>query len=368
MKQAFKTMMSITTTRVGIVFALFVPLLFVLLWMTGYDGATQRIDRLQAAVVNEAGAAGEKISQNLADSAPFGTTAVANLDQANSAMDAGDYAMVIRIPADFESALRGGSAELTYYINQGTSQVAAAMMEGAATKITDGMNAAVSGGVAAAPIRAEIVKTHEQSNFAVTMLPMILGFIPYIAMMTMNIQFNITAQIMKHRTGKWAIFWSRQLLLLLICVAAPLVIVLVSRLFAEPASSLWSLWLLLSLVFLASACLTQMSFALLGNAAPLFNVALVPIQLMTAGNIIPADMLAPFYRHLGSFLPAPNGIQGFMRLIYNGDGAGTFMLHLLLIALVTWAITLLRVRLQPDNPAPAAAGQAGAPGRPAASH
>ncbi|WP_246369774.1 YhgE/Pip domain-containing protein [Saccharibacillus deserti] len=369
MNQAFKTMMSITTTRIGIVFALFVPLLFVLLWMTGYQDATQRIDRLQVAIVNEAGEAGAAISQQIEASAPFGTEIVADLDQAVSAMDSGDYSMVIRIPADFAASLQQGSAKLVYTINQGTSEVAAAMMEGAASQLTEGMNTAIAGGSASMPVQAEIVKTHDQGNFAVTMLPMILGFIPYIAMMTMNIQFNITAQIMKHRTGKWAVFWSRQLLLLLICAAAPLVIVSVARLFVEPAAPLWSMWLMLGCVFLASACLTQMSFALLGNVAPLFNVALVPLQLMTAGNIIPAAMLAPFYRHLGSFLPAPNGIQGFMRLIYNGDGAGVFAWHLLLIALVTWAITLLRTYLQPANPVPAAAAQqTGAPGKPSAAH
>ncbi|GGN97873.1 YhgE/Pip domain-containing protein [Saccharibacillus kuerlensis] len=366
MKQAFRTLMGITQTRIGIVFSLFVPLLFTLLWMTGYHDATQRIDQLNVAVVNEAGEAGTAVSAQIAANAPFHTESVNHADTAQAAMDAGDYSMVIVIPADFASGLQNGSAKLTYYINQGTSEVASAMVEGAAARLTAGMNEAIAGTSAAEPVQSEIVKTHEQNNFAVTMLPMILGFIPYIAMMTANIQLNISSQIMKRNHGKWQIFWSRQLLLLLISVFAPLIIIGVAQLFAQPAASFGSMWMLLGCVFLASACVTQMSFALFGNAAPLFNVALVPLQLMTAGNIIPAAMLAPFYRHFGSFLPAPNGIQGFMRLIYNGSGAGTFMLHLLLIALVTWAVTLLRVQLQNPAPSPAAAG--GQPGSAAASH
>ncbi|MDO3408217.1 ABC transporter permease [Saccharibacillus sp. CPCC 101409] len=362
MKKAFKSLMGITQTRIGIVFALFVPLLFVLVWMTGYHDATQRIDQLRVAVVNLDGEAGRPAAERIAASAPFQTETVESEALAHARMDAGRYAMVAVIPPGFEEDVRTGRGKLVYTINQGTSEVAAAMMEGAAERLSEGLSQAVSGAETAgtSAVGAEIVKTHEQSNFAVTMLPMILGFIPYIAMMTMNIQFNISSQILKRGHGKWNIFWSRQILLALVALGAPLPVIGLARLFAEPAASFGSMWLLLVCVFLASICVTQMSFALLGSAAPLFNVALVPLQLMTAGNIVPSSMLAPFYRHFGSFLPAPNGIQGFMRLIYNGEGAGTFMLHLLLIAAVTWGITLLRTGLQKPAVSPAAGATAAA--------
>ncbi|KAA2297186.1 ABC transporter permease, partial [Clostridioides difficile] len=74
------------------------------------------------------------------------------------------------------------------------------------------------------PVKAEIIKTNSVSDFATSMLPMILGFITYIASMTMNIQFNITSNIMKRNHSKWEIFWGRQLLLLCIAVIVPLIV------------------------------------------------------------------------------------------------------------------------------------------------
>lgn len=114
-------------------------------------------------------------------------------------------------------------------------------------------------------------------------------------------------------------------------------------LFSDVASSFAIMWGFQVLVFLSCICLTQMSFVLFGNAGPLFNVALVPIQLMTAGNIIPVVMLTPFYRHIGSFLPVPNAIQGYLKLIYNGEAVTQYVIHLLLISIVTWGITILRL-------------------------
>ncbi|MGL6104291.1 MAG: YhgE/Pip domain-containing protein, partial [Exiguobacterium acetylicum] len=78
-----------------------------------------------------------------------------------------------------------------------------------------------------------------------------------------------------------------------------------------------------------------------GPIAPLVNVALIPFQLMTAGNIVPAKMLAPFYQSLGTFLPVPNAVAGFSRLLFMNGSIGTQVLHLSLLCFGSFIITCL---------------------------
>lgn len=87
---------------------------------------------------------------------------------------------------------------------------------------------------------------------------------------------------------------------------------------------------------LESICVTQMGLALFGHFVPFFNLLFVPLMLMTGGNIIPSPLLAPFYQHIGQFLPS--GVPGFMQLIYIGQNLWSFVLHLLPISIMTWGI------------------------------
>ncbi|MFB5676365.1 YhgE/Pip domain-containing protein [Paenibacillus terreus] len=358
--QSFKNYLKFTQTKVGLVFACVVPLLFVLIWMTGYQGATERIDQLNAALVNEDGEQGLTVQEHIEQNAPFHVDVLNSSEEAQSLMNEGRYVMVIVIPEGFNETIHSShSADLTFYVNQGNADIAKTIAEQAAvqisTEVGQGISAELNSAVdktleefLSSPVQVKLVQTNQIGDFATSMLPMILGFITYIAMMTANIQFNISSMMMKRSHPKWQIFWSRQFLLLCISVIVPLIVDGVALLFTDASSPYGQLYIYHVLVFLACACFTQMAFALFGNAGPLFNVAMVPLQLMTAGNIIPADMLTPFYRHIGSFLPAPNGIQGFMRLIYSGSPVSVFAIHLLLICIATWGITLLRVALQKE--------------------
>lgn len=70
---------------------------------------------------------------------------------------------------------------------------------------------------------------------------------------------------------------------------------------------------------------------------------MIPLQLMTAGNILSEKLLVGIYQHIGAFLPAPNAMRGFMKLIYQEGSVSVFIINLLLISIVCWAITLLRL-------------------------
>ncbi|MCR2807639.1 YhgE/Pip domain-containing protein [Paenibacillus soyae] len=330
-------------TRIGIVFAIFVPFAFLIIWMTGYNGATDRIDRLHVGLVggetNESQTAVDFFQNN----APFQTALAASQDEALADMDEGLLDMVVIVPTDLESAAASGGAKLIYYVNDRSSELVKGVMESMANQLTAQLNGVVVPDVQSLPIQAEVIKTNEISNFALSMLPMILGFIPYIAMMTMNIQFNVASNMLKRQFGKWELFFARQLVLASVAIVVPLLLSAAVKLFLDVHASFWELWGFEMLVFTACICVTQLAFALFGNAGPLFNVFLIPFQLMTAGNIIAASMLTPFYRHFGSFLPASNGIQGAMHLVYGGGSAGGYAATLALIAVVAWGLTVLRL-------------------------
>ncbi|WP_138494647.1 YhgE/Pip domain-containing protein [Paenibacillus pinistramenti] len=358
-----KDFFKIMQTKIGLVFAFIVPLLFTIIWMTGYDGATGRLDQLRIGIVNADGSQGQAIAEGIGQSVPYKSVNYASLEEARQEMNDGQVSMVISIPENFTADAKSGEGKLTYYINQAASEIATSIMEKSAEQISASVGTNVFKDVHQDAVTADVVKTNGISNFAVSMLPMILGFITYIGVMTMNIQLNLVSMMLKRKYGKWQIFWARQVILLGVALAAPLVVTGVAMLFADPASSFWAMWGYHILVYLACICLTQMTFALFGGLGALVNVALIPFQLMTAGNILPAAMLTPFYRHIGDFLPASNGVRGYLRLIYSGADVSVYVLHLLLIAVVTWGITFLRTALDKQQAQPVASQ-----GKPASAH
>lgn len=340
-----KDFLKILQTKIGLVFALVVPLIFTIVWLTGYNGATERLDQLKIGIINSDGANGQKIEKIIQETVPFKTANYASLEEAEQDMNDGDIGMIVSIPAQFAANLDKGEGQLTYYVNQAASEVSRSILEGSAEGISTSVGAQLSGIVQKEVVTTNVVKSNNITNFALSMLPMILGFITYIAVMTMNIQLNLSTMILSHKYDRWKIFWARQLLLLMVCIVAPLIITTVAMLFVTPVASFWEMWGFHILVYIACVCLTQMSFVLFGGLGALFNVAMIPFQLMTAGNIIATEMLTPFYRHIGDFLPASNAVRGYVRLIYSGAPVTSIVINLILIALVTWGITCARVAL-----------------------
>ncbi|KAB7665906.1 YhgE/Pip domain-containing protein [Bacillus sp. B1-b2] len=346
MFKTIKAFLGILQTKIGIVFAILVPLLFTVIWMTGYNGATDRVDQLNVGIVNEDGQAGENISASIAKGVPFTTENYASLSKAKEDMDAGKLVMIIEFPTNFASNIGSHSeTSINYYVNKANSEVAVSIAESAAEQITATVNKQVVQDNHQDLVTTNLEEVNGVDNFAITMLPMVLGFVTYIGVMTMNIQFNLSSQFLKKSFSKWDIFWARQILMLIIAVVGSFIVTNIALLFVDPMASYLEMWGFHILVYIASMCVTQMAFALFGGVGALFNVALIPFQLMTAGNIIPSEMLTPFYRHIGSFLPASNAIQGYMRLINSGSTISTYIIHLLLIAAVTWGITVLRTAL-----------------------
>lgn len=340
--QPLREMFKIPNTKVGIAFAIIVPLLFSIIWLTGYHDATDHLDRLHVAVVNEDGEQANALAEQMMESLPFDAD-LASYEEAKEQLDQNDITMLIVIPEAFTDSLaKQSDTSLKFYMNSSNSQVALSAAESAARQMT--------ASIAGSNVQADIIKENHIGNFATSMVPMIMGFIIFIAVMTMNIQMNIVTQIVNRKFGKWQVFWNKQLLLLIIGLVVSTITVTIHYFANDTAASYMQLWGFELLVAFACISFTQMSFAIFGNAGALFNVAMIPFQLMAAGNIIPTDLLSPVFRVIGSILPASNGVQGFTQLIYAGQSVSSAILHLGLILVITFLLTCIALMLKKQQP------------------
>ena len=100
--------MKILQTKIGLVFALVVPLIFTIVWLTGYNGATERVDQLKIGIINSDGANGQQIEKIIQETVPFQTENYASLKEAEQVMNDGDIGMIVSIPAEFAANLDKG--------------------------------------------------------------------------------------------------------------------------------------------------------------------------------------------------------------------------------------------------------------------
>src|SRR5690606_29778590 len=118
-------------------------IIFSIIWMTGYDGVTDRTSQLTIAIVNEdTSGMGSAIAGNLAEKLPFGISQPESLEAAKEQLNDRELQMVVHIPADFaqQAALPDAQAKIGFYINESNPALIKSMMSGAAETITSEVN------------------------------------------------------------------------------------------------------------------------------------------------------------------------------------------------------------------------------------
>ncbi len=113
--KTMKDVFAITQTKVGLMFALVVPVLFLVVWMTGYQGATERLDQLRVAVVADQGSA--DFYQQFKAESPFTVSQVNSTEAGLKQLDQGDVEMVL--VADLTN-----EQHLTFHVNQANAEFA----------------------------------------------------------------------------------------------------------------------------------------------------------------------------------------------------------------------------------------------------
>ncbi|ARC32650.1 Uncharacterized protein BC141101_02521 [Bacillus toyonensis] len=116
--KTLKNFFKFPPTFIGIATAFAFLLIFFCVWMTAYDGVTDRINKLKIGLVNEDNEIGANIEKNLKENLPFKVKSYSSVTHAKEDMNNRNLDMVIQIPANFSSLLKEkNTTEINYFIN-----------------------------------------------------------------------------------------------------------------------------------------------------------------------------------------------------------------------------------------------------------
>lgn len=370
MKTALQAFMKRPTTLVGIITALMFQIIFSVIWMTGYDGVTDRTDQLRIAVVNEDAQFGEQIAANLVEELPFDMTRLEGLDEAKGQLDDRELQMIVYIPADFsqKAALQEGKASLQYFVNESNPALIKSIMTGAASQITSEVNRmAVSAGLqnalgglnmpaeqaaaASASLSQRVVSDIQSSNAVQgmnnQMVPMMMVLASYVGAMIMGMNLEQSSMAVSSQVSKWGRFGARSVINLAAAFAVSLVgSSLLVALGGQIEQGFLHLWLFQFLFLLTFMFVSQMFLYVFGMAGMLFNIILLSAQLVSSGAIVPRELLSEFYTGLGNALPATYAVEGNMNLLFGGPSVGPEIIGLLIIAAAAIAISIAAVAIK----------------------
>lgn len=370
MKNALIAFMKRPTTIVGIFTAIMFQVIFSVIWMTGYNGVTDRVQNLHIAIVNEDAQMGQKIAGNLVQNLPFNMSEISSIDEAKQQLNERELQMVVWIPADFsqKASAADGTASIQYVINESNPALIKSIMSGAAGQITAEVNKqAVTGGIqtvlgnmqlpaeqagAAAQGLSERVKSEIQSTNVIQgmnnqMVPMMLVLASYVGAMIMGMNFEQSSLSLGATTSRWKRFGARSV----INVGAGVIVSLVgSSLLAafggQMEQGFLHIWLFQLMFVLTFIFVSQMFIYLFGLSGMLFNIILLSAQLVTSGAIVPRELLSDFYVKLGDILPATYAVEGTMNILFGGPAATADSLSLSVIAVVAFAVSVVAVALK----------------------
>jgi len=367
MKSAIQAFMKRPTTWVGIITAFMFQIIFAVIWMTGYNGVTDRVDQLRIAVVNEDAVMGEQIAANLAQNLPFDIVQISSLEEARTDLNEREVQMVLHIPASFseQAGQPGEPADLHYYLNESNPALIKSIMSSAAAQITDEVNrTAVTMGIqktltgmhmpenqaaSAAPVLAERVKGVVESSNVVQgmnnqMVPMMLVLASYVGAMIMGMNLEQSSMATAAAVSKWRRFGARAIINVISAILVSLVgAALLVALGGQLDHGFLYLWGFQCLFLLTFMFVSQMFLYLFGMAGMLFNIMLLSAQLVSSGAIVPRELLSNFYTGLGEWLPATYAVDGTMNILFGGPGVGSDAGMLVAIALAAIVVSAAAV-------------------------
>ncbi|RID81581.1 DUF3533 domain-containing protein [Mesobacillus zeae] len=368
-------------TLIGLGAALIFQLVFIIVWLTAYNGVTDRTGNLHIGLVNEDKQQGATLSEEMKKRiTAVNITSGESLEESQKDMDNNKIDMIIHIPKDFSQNLMSNKqTEITYYINQSTSMLTARAMETIAKDIGDQINSqvfltkrdAISASLQQVippqnaqptspvseiipriseavkqinnhPVKNTIVQSNSVNNFSFTMVPLMIVLASFVGAMVMSMQLQQASRYVIK--CKWKSFAVRQSINVVWSLLLSLITVSFLLLFqVELQSSFTETWLFQSFTFFSFLCFSQLFVVVFGNPGMLFNIIALSLQLVTCGAIVPVNMLPDFFQAIGVYLPATYVANGYHTIIY---GAGDLMPEvswLLAIAGTTLLLSVFQV-------------------------
>lgn len=379
-------------TLLGISAAIAFQLIFVIVWLTGYDGVYERTDQFTIGIVNEDSVLGEKITSELKGNNLFQVKMFEELLQAKQELDERNINMLIHLPTKMAERLQANeNVHIDYYINQSVPTLTKQMMETAANKLNEQVNQQVSETINTqlaatipqmiatestneklvekvasqavkmtqenshmTPVIDNVIKTNDKEGFVFTMVPLLIVLASYIGAMLISQHLQLAEAKLKSEYNRSALFIGRQIINILVAISISLLTVCLMFLFnIEIDHNFFALWGFQAILMFSFLALSQVFVMLFGNLGMIFNIALTATQLVSSGAIVPRELLSSFYQGLGSVLPATYGVNSYFSLIYGGGNLASDMKYLwiiigflLIIAVGGRTVSYLLERLQ----------------------
>lgn len=370
MLPALRAYLKKPATIIGIVTAMMFQIIFSLVWMSGYQGVNENVKQLKIAVVNEDQGVGKRVEEQLVSSLPFRMISEPSLSRAQEQLNNREVQMVLHLPADFSKQLQAQEqkGQIDYFINESNPALIKSIMQGVANGVTAtvGKEAAAMGmqavlvqanmPTAQAQSVAQGISDKVQSNIESInpvlgmhnqMVPMMMVLASFVGAMIMGMNVQQATAMLGPNFSRWSKFGARVIINVVSAVFIALIgSSLVVAMGGQTAAGFVSLWLFQALFLMTFMFFSQMFLIVFGMAGMLFNIAMLSIQLVSSGAMVPRELLGGFYHTFSEYLPATYAVDGGMNLLFGGPSvsadAGALVAIMLCCLIVGLAATGLR--------------------------
>jgi len=314
--------------------------------------------------------ASDGIINGMRASLPFGVTELDDEASATSAMDRGEIAAAIIVPADFSKAAIGGGDITVKVLNTEHLSIAETQIgAGLGGQIQAAFSAAVSGARLAfsqgsfptgeMPVAVEIETLYEARNAHTLIAPFVMTFATWIASFISGLMLFIATRGERTAGAGLPVAMLRTVLPIGVAGVATLALALT----VASTTALWGdffgLWLMAWLATAAIMLVIGGLFALLEMPAIVVALPVVFYQTAVSGAQAPPDAAMTWIGWLGYVLPLHELVVGYRAILIGGpDGIlpiGTAIIALLVGVVLVWVGTLLHVRLRPTTQTSASA-------------
>src|SRR5690625_1494764 len=366
-------------TYLGLAAAVAFQVIFFTVWLTAYDGVYDRVDQIEVAIITEDEQIGVTVEELLLETGDVKIHPYDSLEEAKQTLERHEVEMVMHIDQDFtERLLTEQHSVIDYYISQSNPTLLRQMVEGIAKEmteaidrevflhvnqemlpdqvmaqadipeqvqsITDELVIQITENMIQNPVEGNIVKLHDREGFAISMVPLLIVLASFIGAMliSQHLQFAEAKLLGEHSVI--SSFFARQIINIVAAVMiACLTIGLLSVFQVDVDKGFLSLGVFQMLLFYSFLAVSQLFVILFGNIGMIVNIILTALQLATSGALVPRVLLSTTYQHIGDFLPATYGVNGYFAFIYGGGSIQDAMYNVALITGVALVIALVIV-------------------------
>lgn len=374
LKHALKTYLNKPQTKIAVVVALTAQFIFCIIWMTAFDGVLDRTSQLKIAIVNEDGEFGKGIEQQLTSSLPFEMASLSKEDAIRE-LEQRHIFLVITIPEKFGETLitPDAKAKILFTLNESNAQLPKGIMQNVVTNVTNALNAYASlqgaqmifeqlhmpsnqasqtAHTILNKVESEVTSLHPVQGLNNQMVPMMLVLGSYVGAMLMAMNLNQVSLAIGPALTKGQHFAVRTLLVVIASIIVSLVGSFIILVFGgQMESGFASFWLFHWLTVMTFMFFAQMILIVVGMAGMFVNMAVLSVQLVSSGTIVPKQMLSGFYQAIAHYLPATYSVEGLMNLQFGGThtlyNAGMLIVFTIGSVGIGFAVTMLKKQAKP---------------------